>query len=161
MWRGGNDEYRSKIKCSKLQSYHRHPTINICSHTRSTLELPSTIHDDETVITNNTTTKNKHLGLKAGTIDIDHTNGIADAGATGHFLMPQAPVKNIRPTTVPLTIALPDGKKHKIDTYLWARYSYPTFQGKRGAYCTRVKTCLPHFHQNVMRRRMSRRIQRK
>ena len=36
--------------------------------------------------------------------------GIADAGATGHFLMPQVPVKNIKATNNPLEIALPDGK---------------------------------------------------
>ena len=37
--------------------------------------------------------------------------GIADAGATGHFLQPGTPVKNIRPTDNPISISQPDGGK--------------------------------------------------
>ena len=36
---------------------------------------------------------------------------IADAGATGHFLVPEAPVINKAETTNPLSIHLPDGEK--------------------------------------------------
>ena len=36
---------------------------------------------------------------------------IADAGATGHFLVPGAPVLNKAETTNPLSIHLPDGDK--------------------------------------------------
>ena len=35
---------------------------------------------------------------------------IADAGATGHFMMMGAPVVNMKPATKPITIKLPDGK---------------------------------------------------
>ena len=33
---------------------------------------------------------------------------IADAGATGHFMMKNAPVVNIKPEANPITISLPD-----------------------------------------------------
>jgi hypothetical protein len=35
---------------------------------------------------------------------------IADAGATGHFMMMGAPVINTKPTNNPITIKLPHGK---------------------------------------------------
>ena len=35
---------------------------------------------------------------------------IADAGATGHFVMAGAPVINVKPTTNPIRITLPDGQ---------------------------------------------------
>ena len=38
---------------------------------------------------------------------------IADAGATGHFLLPGAPVTDIKAATAPLIITLPDGKEIK------------------------------------------------
>ena len=34
---------------------------------------------------------------------------IVDAGATGHFMMQGAPVINVKPTTNPIRITLPDG----------------------------------------------------
>jgi uncharacterized protein affecting Mg2+/Co2+ transport len=34
---------------------------------------------------------------------------IADAGATGHFVMQGAPVVNVKPTANPIKITLPDG----------------------------------------------------
>ena len=37
--------------------------------------------------------------------------GISDAGATGHFLQPGTPAKNIRPTNNPISISQPDGGK--------------------------------------------------
>ena len=39
--------------------------------------------------------------------------GIVDAGATGHFLHPGTPAKNIRPTNNPISISQPDGGKLK------------------------------------------------
>ena len=38
---------------------------------------------------------------------------IADTGATGHFMMKNAPVINIQPAISPITITLPDGKTIK------------------------------------------------
>jgi len=35
---------------------------------------------------------------------------ISDAGTTGHFVLPDTPVTNIKPTTSLLTINLPDGE---------------------------------------------------
>ena len=43
-------------------------------------------------------------GIKIG-VDF----AIADAGATGHFLVPGAPVLDLAETTQPLSINLPDG----------------------------------------------------
>ena len=37
--------------------------------------------------------------------------GIADAGATGHFLQPGTPAKTIRQTNNPISISQPDGGK--------------------------------------------------
>ena len=37
--------------------------------------------------------------------------GIADAGATGHFLQPGAPAINIKRASNPISISQPDGKK--------------------------------------------------
>eukprot|EP00978_Attheya_sp_CCMP212_P039296 scaffold203118_cov35-Attheya_sp.AAC.1 len=33
---------------------------------------------------------------------------VADAGATGHFMIPGAPIKNVKPTINPIVINLPD-----------------------------------------------------
>ena len=44
-------------------------------------------------------------------IQISKDFGIADAGATGHFLHPGTPAKNIRPTNNPISISHPDGGK--------------------------------------------------
>ena len=44
-------------------------------------------------------------------IKIGVNYAIADAGATGHFLVPEAPVINKAATTNPLSIHLPDGEK--------------------------------------------------
>jgi len=48
--------------------------------------------------------------LKAGGIKIAIDMAVADAGATSHFVLPGAPVKNITPTDSPLVITLPDGQ---------------------------------------------------
>ncbi|MCP4098314.1 MAG: hypothetical protein GY748_18945 [Planctomycetaceae bacterium] len=71
------------------------------------------MHDDETIVISNKKSKKSQFAFNIGDINIKKHHGIADAGATGHFLLPQAPVKNICPTTAPLEIALPDGKTIK------------------------------------------------
>ena len=43
-------------------------------------------------------------------IKIAIDSAIADAGATGHFVLPGAPVIDIKPAAVPLIINLPDGE---------------------------------------------------
>jgi hypothetical protein len=75
------------------------------------------------------TKRSKHLknalfdvsGIK---IAVDHT--IADAGATSHFLLPGAPVSDIKKATTPLTIHLPDGTTiQSTNTYLLRRPDLP------------------------------------
>ena len=60
--------------------------------------------DDKTVAASNKT-KNKELAIQ-----ICKDMGIADAGATGHFLQPGAPAKNIIIAIKPISISQPDGK---------------------------------------------------
>ena len=109
MWRVGSDEYRHNVtvKCNdQLQSYHLLPTNDICNSNPSTNVARPREHDEETVITSNIS-KNKHTfeenrnsAMNSGKIEIDFENGIADAGATWHFLMPRAPVKNVQPLEI-------------------------------------------------------------
>mgnify|MGYP003325311313 CR=1 FL=1 len=51
--------------------------------------------------------------FQMGKINIAVEQAIADAGATGHFVVPGAPVEDVRPATNPLTINLPDGEQIK------------------------------------------------
>ena len=82
--------------------------------------------DDKTIITSNCTSTESndtdhaisHLGneetmCNLSTIQIPKHLAIADAGATSHFLVKGAPVSNIKPTTTPLRINLPDGGQLK------------------------------------------------
>ena len=46
-------------------------------------------------------------------IKISVDMAIADAGATGHFVLPGTPIKNIKPAGKPLCIKLPYGKQIK------------------------------------------------
>ena len=65
--------------------------------------------DDKTVAASNKT-KNKELSNKATSpIQICKDMGIADAGATGHFLQPGAPAINIKRVSNPISISQPDG----------------------------------------------------
>ena len=67
--------------------------------------------DDKTVAASNKK-KNKELANKATSpIQICKDMGIADAGATGHFLQPGAPAINIKRASKPISISQPDGKK--------------------------------------------------
>ena len=76
--------------------------------------------DDKTVAASNKT-ENKELAYKATSpIKIGKDMGIADEGATGHFLQPGAPAINIKRAKNPISISQPDGKKlvstHECDT---------------------------------------------
>ena len=56
-------------------------------------------------------TENKELAYKATTsIQLGKDMGIADAGATGHFLQPGAPAINIKRSSNQISISQPDGK---------------------------------------------------
>ena len=63
-------------------------------------------------ITNLKLKESKHAEtmFNASTIKIAVDDAIADAGATGHFVVPGAPVLDIKPATKPLIINLPDGE---------------------------------------------------
>ena len=51
--------------------------------------------------------------FNTGAINIAVDAAIADAGATGHFMVPGTPVLDVRPATTPLIIHLPDGQTIK------------------------------------------------
>ena len=51
--------------------------------------------------------------LNTGGIRIAVDMAVADAGATSHFVLPGAPVKNVTQTKTPLVITLPDGQTLK------------------------------------------------
>ena len=66
--------------------------------------------DDKTVAASNKT-ENKELAYKSTSpIKICKDMGIADAGATGHFLQPGALAINIKRTSNPISISQQDGK---------------------------------------------------
>ena len=70
------------------------------------------IDDDDITIAASNKTKNKELANKATSpIQICKDMGIADAGATGHFLQPGAPAKNIKIASKPISISQPDVKE--------------------------------------------------
>ena len=67
--------------------------------------------DDKNVAASNKT-GNKELAYKSTSpIQICKDMGIADAGATGHFLHPGAPAINIKRAKNPISISQPDGRK--------------------------------------------------
>ena len=51
--------------------------------------------------------------FNTSSIKIAVDQAIADAGATGHFMVPGAPVIDVKPTNKPLIINLPDGETIK------------------------------------------------
>ena len=55
-------------------------------------------------------TANAETMFNTSSIKIAVDRVIADAGATGHFMIPGAPVIDIKPATKPLIINLPDGE---------------------------------------------------
>ena len=52
---------------------------------------------------------NAHTCFNTSLIKIGVDEAIADAGATGHFLLPGTPVIDVMPATKPISINLPDG----------------------------------------------------
>ena len=66
-----------------------------------------------TVTISNCSTKVETENKADNQIQISKELGIADAGATGHFLQPGTPAKNIRQTKNPISISQPDGGKFK------------------------------------------------
>ena len=69
-------------------------------------------HDDDeaTIITSNCKARYKKVEC-ANTITIAPTHTIADTGVTSIFKMKGASVKNLRRSSDPITISLPDGSK--------------------------------------------------
>ena len=68
--------------------------------------------DDDITVTVSNCSKTVETANKATKpIQISKELGIVDAGATGHFLQPGTPAKNIRPTNNPISISQPDGVK--------------------------------------------------
>ena len=68
--------------------------------------------DDNVTVATNNRSKNHEVAHKlARPIHISKDLGIADAGATGHFLQPGAPAISIRRTENPISISQPDGGK--------------------------------------------------
>ena len=64
---------------------------------------------DQMKLKDKMTTENHDLAMSTLKIKIAVDQAIADAGTTGHFVLPGTPVENVQPATNPLTINLPDG----------------------------------------------------
>ena len=80
----------------------------------------ATRYDDYITVTiSNSSAPVETTNKATNQIQISKELGIADAGATVHFLQPGKPAKNIRPTNDPISISQPDGGKlestHKCD----------------------------------------------
>ena len=67
--------------------------------------------NDVTVATSKRSNNHEVAHKAARPIQISKDLGIADAGATGHFLQPGAPAINIRRTKNPISISQPDSGK--------------------------------------------------
>ena len=80
--------------------------VHVCPHLfrRNMLDVQSIICSQNLCDSTHTDTI-----LNTSNIKINVNLGIADAGATSHILLPQAPIMNIHPTIKPLKINLPDG----------------------------------------------------
>ncbi len=72
--------------------------------------------DDKTVVTSNTTKQIKVCAPCTQPMKpaIPRTHAVADTRATSVFVLKGTPMRNIWPTTNPLTISLPDGKVVKL-----------------------------------------------
>eukprot|EP00978_Attheya_sp_CCMP212_P029500 scaffold104960_cov29-Attheya_sp.AAC.3 len=95
------------------------------------------IDDEATIVTDNTSEGNSSFdtALQAATIDIPKDKAVGDAGATGNFMLPGAPVINIRPNRNPIVINLPDGSQIR-STHTHVNWIIQIFPRKR------VKTIL-------------------
>ena len=84
-----------------------------CANKRKTLKQK--VIDMANALNERETIKKRLHNKMANMVKLRATGGskhwaIADAGATGHFIMKGSPVTNIRPATHPIKIKLPDGK---------------------------------------------------
>jgi hypothetical protein len=103
-----------------------------CTFPYRPIPTPPTLHDDDdaTVTMSNCTHANDKTPASTTTTSADSTiatteetifnasgiiiagdQAIADAGATGHFILPGTPVSDIQPASKPLAINLPNGEK--------------------------------------------------
>ena len=64
-------------------------------------------NDEATVLQGNTSAT--HTNYTTAQLNIAKNMAVADAGATGHFVLPGTPVTNIKIARHPLKINLPDG----------------------------------------------------
>ena len=92
----------------------------ICTSNRYAI-LSEDDEDEATVMQSNTSTKHNNTPKRPKRKSTTHTNyttaqlkiaknmAVADAGATGHFVLPDTPVTNIKIARHPLKINLPDG----------------------------------------------------
>ena len=70
--------------------------------------------DDATVIASNCSEERQQVAMSAqATFKIPDDRGIANAGCTGHFITPRAPVINVKKAKIPITISQPDGRQLK------------------------------------------------
>jgi hypothetical protein len=77
--------------------------VSNCSH--------NTSDDTSSADTSLTSSPLSEALFQASHLNIASDHAIADAGATGHFVLPGTPVSNINPAQTPLIINLPDGKQ--------------------------------------------------
>ena len=107
-WQGGvTEKYGSNIITKwKFESYLSESTNNNQYATLSTRD-----DDDITVAISNCSTPVDTANKATNPIQISKDLGIADSGATGHFLQPGTPAKTIRSTNNPISISQPDGGK--------------------------------------------------
>ena len=101
-WQGGGADKigRNLITNSKFETY-----LSNSPHNNQYAMLADMDNDGTTIVANNRS-KDKQLAYKAASpIQISLNLGIADAGATEHFLQPGAPVINIRRTKIQLASA--------------------------------------------------------
>ena len=95
---------RNLITNSKFEKY-----LSDSTH-KNQYAMVADMNDDEITVVANNKSIQKQLAQKAASpIDISLDLGIADAGATGHFLQPGAPAINIKRTKNPISISQPDG----------------------------------------------------
>ena len=98
------EKYRSNIITkSKIESYLSNPTNN-----NQYAALATRYDNYITVTISNSSAPVETTNKATNQIQISKELGIADAGATVHFLQPGTPTKNIIPTNDPISISQPD-----------------------------------------------------
>jgi hypothetical protein len=77
--------------------------------------------------------------FNTGAITIAVDEAIADAGATGHFVVPGAPVRDVKPATKP---------------HLQVKPSMVTCRGHSSTYRTGIGAHVADLHPSIMRCRL-------